>query len=921
MALNVGDVIGRIKVDFSQFNKGFDRAVGKMENFSDKMQSMAVKSAAAFAGLTIGIKKFADISSESEENLNVLNQSFGKLTPSIRTFASELADSAQRSALDMEKLVASAGAVTAPMLGNADAAAKMSTQMAQLSVDMGSFFNVADDEAFQALRAGIIGSSEPMLRFGVDVREGALATFALAQGIDKSTKAMSQGEKAALRMQLIMSQLGNVQGDAERTQESYANAVRGAQGAMKDFAKIIGDQMRPQLAQAALRMKEIFKTLQGLNPVILEAIGQGALFGATMLGAATALFTLGSTIGPVMKGLNALKIAFEVVGKTAVRSLTMIYKKFLPIVVIGVSVVSIIGAIGRAWDVVGDEIIAVAKQISKAITDAFKTSLEWLTKNFGPALKKISKLGITAFGFLTGMDADEVGAMLMEVEKSSAGLFSDAEENLKNAGKAIGGELMDVGKEFGKNLERGASMLGNVAKNLGLEGAIAAGFEKLEDIKGFEMFTGPQAAAVPAFQPAAVQLGDVTAGGDAKAAAEEKKRAEERIARGQAAFAATKQAEEFAQQQALSMFGGFGDLANNIMSGFEQGGPIGAAMAAFTTLASQTQAFAAIQEELVGPLFNELIAAFEPVIEALRPVVEVLVGAIKPIFKKLGGILKALSPVITALAFGFVDKLLAPLRPLLSALNAIAPLLPPLAELFSVIATLMNVGLMPAMLALDVGLKLLEPVLKAVGEFLYKVVAGIAGFWNGIVGTISNIFRSIAGIGVDIMGKKIRPFGFLNDFANSIDRAKINVDRMSDGMDAAANGTRAAGEAMCDGSASQSMCESIDSIGTATNDFSNSVGAMSEELTNVPTGFKTALERFNATSEGPGAMNVAPEAGLTSATGNLQIGTIRIANDDPRSIWEQIKNLRDFDGFAATGKVQLGGATQYLIPATGGPIP
>ena len=80
----------------------------------------------------------------------------------------------------------------------------LSRNTTQLALDLSSAMNVPFAQAMQDLRSGLVGQSETMYKYGVDVTEAALKQEALNQGISKSVREMSQGEKMALRYFLLL---------------------------------------------------------------------------------------------------------------------------------------------------------------------------------------------------------------------------------------------------------------------------------------------------------------------------------------------------------------------------------------------------------------------------------------------------------------------------------------------------------------------------------------------------------------------------------------------------------------------------------------------------------------------------------------------------------------------------------------------
>jgi hypothetical protein len=185
------------------------------------------------------------------------------------------------------------------MIGSREGAAEMSKGLAQLSVDLGSFFNVADVDALNALRSGIVGELEPLKRFGIVMTEAALKQFALDQGIRKQIKSMSIAEKTTLRYKFIMARTADAQGDAEKTADTFANASKGLQSALKDMATTIGKKLLPAAEGIVVTLRDWVRALEPLLvdsealEVILAVLGT-AMLGLAVVGAAKLIIALGS---------------------------------------------------------------------------------------------------------------------------------------------------------------------------------------------------------------------------------------------------------------------------------------------------------------------------------------------------------------------------------------------------------------------------------------------------------------------------------------------------------------------------------------------------------------------------------------------------------------------------------------------------
>ena len=223
-----------------------------------------LKKAAIALGATISagavfraFQNWVGMASDVEETMNVVTTAFEDQTGAVLDWARTTGEAVGRSEFSLREYAATIGAVVGPTLDSADATAELSTDMAKLAVDLGSFFNATDTDALEALRSGLIGQAEPLLRFGVAMNVAALDAFALEQGLGKTTRQMSQAEKITLRYRFIMDQTAKAQGDAEKTSGGFANQAKRLEESLKTLRVGLGQQLLP----IALGLVEAFNGL------------------------------------------------------------------------------------------------------------------------------------------------------------------------------------------------------------------------------------------------------------------------------------------------------------------------------------------------------------------------------------------------------------------------------------------------------------------------------------------------------------------------------------------------------------------------------------------------------------------------------------------------------------------------------------
>ena len=159
---------------------------------------------------------------------------------------------------------------------SADNAALMSRNLTQLAYDISSFYNIDVDDAIKKVQSGFAGQIRPVRDLGYDLSQARLEAVALANGIDKEVKSMTQGEKSQLRYIALMTQLTEVQGDLARTIDSPTNQLRVLNAQLEQMYRSIGLVLLPLLNKIIPYLNALFRVIK----MIAEEVA--ALFGYTL---------------------------------------------------------------------------------------------------------------------------------------------------------------------------------------------------------------------------------------------------------------------------------------------------------------------------------------------------------------------------------------------------------------------------------------------------------------------------------------------------------------------------------------------------------------------------------------------------------------------------------------------------------------
>lgn len=181
-----------------------------------------------------------EVASSLQEVQNVVDTTFGDGAAQIEAWASKAGTQFGLTELQAKKFTSTLGA----MMKSAGLAGpeiiQMSTDLSGLAADMASFYNLDFEEAFQKIRAGISGETEPLKQLGVNMSVANLEAFALAQGLNKTFNEMSQGEQTMLRYQYLMQATADAQGDFAKTADGFENAKRRITTAIDQIKASVG---------------------------------------------------------------------------------------------------------------------------------------------------------------------------------------------------------------------------------------------------------------------------------------------------------------------------------------------------------------------------------------------------------------------------------------------------------------------------------------------------------------------------------------------------------------------------------------------------------------------------------------------------------------------------------------------------------
>lgn len=324
--LDMGDV-GAIRTQLHEAMTALDQLGNEQQEFnskvehgSDALSGMAGKVAGMAAGyLSLQgametVKAGIDYASDLAEVQNVVDVSFGKSAASINDWSQKALEAYGLNEVTAKRYNGTLGAMLKSTGVTGDSVVDMSEKLTGLAGDMASFYNLDTNAAFEKIRSGISGETEPLKQLGINMSVANLEAYALSQGITTAYDKMSQAEQTMLRYNYLMSVTSDAQGDFARTSDSWANQTRLLSENWTEFVGKMAANLLPTLTAG----------VSTLNDVILW-MSENTAFITPILGAITTavgLYTAAVLTNAAAKGISAVASQLHAAAEARAAALT-----------------------------------------------------------------------------------------------------------------------------------------------------------------------------------------------------------------------------------------------------------------------------------------------------------------------------------------------------------------------------------------------------------------------------------------------------------------------------------------------------------------------------------------------------------------------------------------------------------------------
>lgn len=305
MAEQLGELFLEIDINRQQLNSALNKSTAQVKKSFDKMVRVANIAGAAMAASFGAFAKSAISAGGRLEALDIkFSTVFGHIKKDADDWAKSFAKSAGRATSEVRDWMASLQDMLKPMGATTEQAFALDKQLIETAYAVGLFNGTTTAQVLDNFKSALAGSTEVVQKYGIDVKEAALQTFAYQQGVTKAISKMSALEKAQLMVNKITVDSEGALRGASRMTSTYINQVERLRATWIEFRDAVGEQVLPQVISSL----EKFNTWIADNP---QRVGEWVdKVSDSITQVAKSLDKLYERLGGIEGILNKVKIAF-----------------------------------------------------------------------------------------------------------------------------------------------------------------------------------------------------------------------------------------------------------------------------------------------------------------------------------------------------------------------------------------------------------------------------------------------------------------------------------------------------------------------------------------------------------------------------------------------------------------------------------
>ncbi len=245
----------------AQYTTTMNQVTNVTNNYNKSINSLISSLAKLVsAGMIVKFgKDCLQAASDMQKAEGVISTTFSTTTDTINQWVKKQAADFGLSDKAAKNYIGTFGLMARQFHFTEEQAAKMGIELTKLSGDVASFYNQEDKVAANKLNSIFTGEANGLKDYGIILTEAQLSAYALAKGIAKPFKDMSDQEKVLVRYQYVMEKLAYVQGDFARNSDKLSNSTKSLKLNLENLKVEVGRELIPVVNEGLITVTNILK--------------------------------------------------------------------------------------------------------------------------------------------------------------------------------------------------------------------------------------------------------------------------------------------------------------------------------------------------------------------------------------------------------------------------------------------------------------------------------------------------------------------------------------------------------------------------------------------------------------------------------------------------------------------------------------
>ena len=238
--------IGGLDKDIIAFDKNLGSMADAMSAFgvSIPQSPMALFGQLAREGVDLAWESI-QMAGDASEQASLFQQTFRGESKDTRVELEAYGAEVGRSTISLMDMASGIQTILVPMGMARDMSADWSVTLAKLSTDLGAAFNKEDADVLADIRSGLLGSTEVLEKYGINLKMTAVNQELVNMGVEGGIQKATELEKTQARLNVIMQSTADYQGQAARESDGFNGQMKELEATVQDLKISMGEGLLP----------------------------------------------------------------------------------------------------------------------------------------------------------------------------------------------------------------------------------------------------------------------------------------------------------------------------------------------------------------------------------------------------------------------------------------------------------------------------------------------------------------------------------------------------------------------------------------------------------------------------------------------------------------------------------------------------